>query len=144
MVLICCLAALGRTPQSSTLSPFPQAANPSAPNNLPPDTNASGQVASEASNSQKTTVRGCLSQSSDGNFMLSDNSGNSFQLRGETSQLNSYVGKEVRVDGIAMPSSGISAGSMASSTSTGSSATPFSIGDVHKIADTCPSGSNMK
>ena len=33
--------------------------------------------------------------------MLADSSGTNFQLRGDTSQLNNYIGNEVRVDGIA-------------------------------------------
>jgi hypothetical protein len=103
--------------------------------------------ASQASNSQTTTVRGCLSQSADGNFMLADSSGNSFQLRGATAQLSNYIGKEVKVNGMAMPNSGSNAGAMSSSTSStsssGATATQFSVSDVHKVADACPTGSSM-
>jgi hypothetical protein len=152
LVLGCCLVAVAQTgstpnqtPPSSTPSIFPQdqtgqvpsnPAVPADPTAIPPDTKASGRVAnSQASNSQETTVQGCLSQSSVGNFMLVDNSGNNIQLRGEASQLNSYLGKEVRVDGIAMPSAP-SAGAMSSGSSSGAT-TQFSVSNVHKVSDVC-------
>ncbi len=168
LLLGCCLAASAQmgstpnqTPPASTPSTFPQdqtgqaPANPSTPADpsaLPPDTSASGQMsrdhASQASNSQTTTVEGCLSQSSDGNFTLADNSGNSFQLRGDISQLNSFIGEQVRVDGISIPSSGAGAGAMSSSTSststspTGAAATQqLSVSNVHKVADSCSTSS---
>src|ERR1700687_1255687 len=123
LLLGCCLSATAQTgstpnqtPPVSTPSTFPQdqtgqlpsnPATPADPSAIPPDTNAPGRMthdqakdqASPASSSQATTIQGCLSQSSQGNFMLADNSGNKFQLRGDTSKLNSYIGKEVKVDG---------------------------------------------
>lgn len=168
LLLGCCLAAtaqMGSTPNQappgSTPSTFPQdqtvpshPVNPADRSANPPDTNAPGQMthdhagdqAGRASSSQVTTIQGCLSQSQ-GNFMLADNSGNKFQLRGDTSKLNSYIGKEVKVDGMAA-SGGSNAGAMASSTSTSSgsgtetgTATQFSVSDVHKVADACTMGS---
>jgi Protein of unknown function (DUF5818) len=47
----------------------------------------------------KVTVEGCLS-GGDGNFLLTDNSGNSYQLTGDTARLNNHVGHTVRVTGI--------------------------------------------
>jgi len=157
ILLSCSLAAVAQQgaapPPASTPSTFPQAgqtpANPTTPADpsaIPPDTNAPGQMrrdhasdqsATQAGNTQKTTVQGCLSQSSDGNFMLADSSGSNIQLRGDTSRLNSYIGKEIRVDGIASPSSGSNAGAMSSSTSGAGSSTQFSVSGVHKVADTC-------
>jgi hypothetical protein len=126
LLLGCCLAAVAQTG--------------STPNQTMPS--------STASNSQATTVQGCLSQSSEGDFMLADNSGNNFQLRGDTSQLNSYIGKEVRVKGIAMTNSGSPAGAMSSSTSSSGSssgaATQFSVSNVQKVADTCATASTNK
>jgi hypothetical protein len=167
LLLGCCLAAVAQTgstpnqtPPSSTPSTFPQdqtgqtpsnPAPPGDPSAIPPDTKAPGQMANQAtqaSNSQATTVQGCLSQSSEGNFVLADNSGNNFHLRGDTSQLNSYIGKEVRVEGIATNNSRSPAGAMSSSTtSSGSSSgatTQFSVSSVHKVADTCTTASTNK
>ena len=147
-----CLAAVAQTgstpnqtPPMSTPSTFPQdqtgqtpsnPATPSSPSAIPPDTSANGPT---ASNSQTTSVQGCLSQSLDGSFLLVDNSGNSFQLRGDTAQLKDYVGKEIRVNGMAMPDSASTAGAMASSTSGSSeSSTQMSVNKVHKVSDSCP------
>ncbi len=94
-----------------------------------------------ATNSQVTTIEGCLSQSPDGNFMIADSSGNSFQLRGDTAKLNQNLGKQVRVDGMATPNSGSNTGSMSSGSSQ-ATATQFHVSDVHKVADTCAAGSS--
>jgi hypothetical protein len=93
LLLGCWLAAVAQTgpPLMSTPPIFPQdqtgqtpsnPATPADPSAFPPDTKAPGQgeSSSQASNSQATTVEGCLSQSPEGIFMLADNSGNSFQL----------------------------------------------------------------
>jgi hypothetical protein len=110
-----------------------------------------GQAAdqeTQSASSQMTTIQGCLSQSQSGSFMLADNSGNSFQLRGDTAKLASYIGNEVKVDGIAM-TSGTSAGAMSSPSSTDSgslagTATQFNVNSVHKLADTCTTASNSR
>jgi len=131
LVLGCCLAAAAQmgstpnqTPQASTPSTFPQdqtGQTPANPSALPPDTSAAPSAAAttayEASNSQ-TSVQGCLSRDADGKFMVADNSGTSYQLRGDSSQLGDFVGTMVAVDG-AITSSG-SAGAMASPTSSDS------------------------
>lgn len=84
-------------------------------------------------------LRGCLSQSSDGNFMLADNSGHNVQLRGNTSKLNSYVGKEVQVHGARINSTGTNASAMSSDATGNASgaAKQFKVNDVKKISDTC-------
>jgi hypothetical protein len=163
LMLGCCLAAtaqMGSTPNqtspASTPPTFPQdqtgqsPANPANPSAIPPDTNAPGRMgdhatdqSSQASGSQMTTIQGCLSQSSAGNFMLSESSGNSFQLRGDTSQLSSFIGKEVKVDGTAS-TGGSNAGAMSSSSGSGSSSGQFSVSKVHKVADSCATGSSTK
>jgi len=168
ILLSCCLAAasqVGSTPNrnsSSTPPTFPQDQTgqtpsnptmPSGPSAIPPDTSATGQMSHDhANNSEATTLRGCLSQSSDGSFILADNSGNSFQLRGDTSQLSNYVGKEVRVDGMAGSASGSSAGAMsapsspsstssATSSGTSAAASQFNVSNIHKVSDACSTGS---
>jgi len=137
LLLGCCLAAVAQTatdPERNQSGEAP--ANPATAGQ-----SISGQSANPADSSQATTLRGCLSQSSDGNFMLADNSGNNFQLRGDTSQLSIYIGKEVQVHGIGINSSGTNAGAM-SSDATGTSAgiaKQFTVNDVHKVSDTCAS-----
>jgi hypothetical protein len=117
-------------PPQSNPSTFPQGtANPSA---VPPDSS------SQQASNQPTTLEGCLSQSSDGGFILADASGNNYQLRGDTTHLNAYLGKQVRVEGMAIPDTGTSAGAMASSYGSSAGGTnQFSVNHVHKVADTC-------
>lgn len=152
-LLLCCsliaAAQMGSTPsqsgsQSATPSTFPQdqtgqsPSNPSTPSNpsaMPPDSSATG------SNAQVSSVEGCLSQSPDGGFILADAMGNSYMLRGDTTELSSYLGKDVRVDGMAIPKS--NAGSMASSSSAEASSTQqFSVQHARKIADNCSTSSS--
>jgi hypothetical protein len=157
LLLGCCLAVVAQTgqpPAASTPSTFPQdqtgqipsnPATPSNPSALPPDTSATGQRSSdstEPSSANATTAQGCLSQSSDGNFILADASGKQFQLHGDTSQLASYIGNEVRVDGTSMTGNATGASSMSSSTSSdpasaSSSAAQFRVTEIHKLSDAC-------
>jgi hypothetical protein len=46
----------------------------------------------------ETTIQGCLS-GSEGNFTLTDDSGNTYQLKGATSKLSKHVGHEVQITG---------------------------------------------
>lgn len=158
IVLGCCLAAAAQmgstpnqTPPASTPSTFPQdqtgqtPSNPTSPSNpsaIPPDTSATrtGQTTDQASASSQASVQGCLSRGSDGNFMLADNSGNNFQLRGDTSQLTGFVGNQVRIDGTTASSE---AGAMSSPSSTDSSGASsgatkqLNVSSVHKLSETC-------
>src|SRR5438046_1404718 len=57
----------------------------------PPDT-------SKQTGSSQNKVEGCL-QGSDGNFTLSDSSGTTYQLQGDTAKLSEHVGHEVQITG---------------------------------------------
>jgi hypothetical protein len=172
LLLGCCLGAaaqMGSTPnqmpQPSTPPTFPQTqtgqtpsnpTTPADPSAIPPDTHAPRPISrdqtSQAGDSHTSTVQGCLSRSSNGNIMLADKSGKRFQLSGESSQLNSYVGNEVKVDGVAVSKSGATAGSMSSpasptsptSASSSENGTQFNVSDIHKVADTCAAGADTK
>lgn len=60
--------------------------------------------ASTPSSSSKTTIEGCLS-GSDGNFSLTDKSGTTYQLTGDTAKLDKHVGHTMEVTGMATSSS---------------------------------------
>jgi hypothetical protein len=66
-----------------------------------------GSSQTGADSSSQTTVRGCL-QSSDGNYLLTDKSGTTYQLQGETSKLSEHVGHEVQITGSNLSSSATS------------------------------------
>lgn len=164
LMLGCCLAAVAQTgstpnqnPPMTTPSTFPQdqtgqspsnPVNPADPSALPPDTRAPGSMSHDHTGERPvsappTSLVGCLSQSSEGNFILADSSGKNFRLRGDASQLNSLIGKQVRVDGIATNSDSHAAGSMSSnSASDPSSESAFSVSNVHKLADACSGSSS--
>ena len=165
VLLGCCLVATAQTnsPQNpSNTVPTPSTPSPSAfppnsagggrtpsPSAMPgsstasPDVNqAPGSMANDQATSAQATMEGCLSQSSDGTFTLSDNSGTSYQLRGEASQLSDNVGKEVRINGTILNSSAsTAAGAMSSrnpeTPTPGASSKQFVVSRVEKIADTC-------
>lgn len=162
LLLGCCLAATAQTtpnqtPPVSTPPTFPQdqtgQASPADRSAIPPDTNAPETTSGEAAgrqtqmpSSQMTSLQGCLSQSQAGNFILADISGNSFQLSGDTAKLAGYIGNQVKVDGIALPARP-GTGSMSSPASTDSGSSPgtaaeFSVSKIHKMADSCATGSD--
>lgn len=152
LVLSCCLGAaaqMGSTPNqippASTPPTFPQeqtGQSPTNPSAMPPDTSAppTADRSSQASNSQ-TSVQGCLSRGSNG-FVLADNSGTSYQLRGDSSQLGDFVGTMVAVDGTITSSD--SAGAMASqpsSNSLDSAGRQLSVSHIRKISASCATSS---
>jgi hypothetical protein len=112
-------------------------------------------------------LEGCLS-SSNGNYMLTDNSGNTYHLSGDRSELSKHVGQEVRVHGYSgaagsagmhgengMGTSGTSGANQGANAGENTSAgTPppvgsssgsdnwFDVSRVKKTADSCNAGSN--
>ena len=97
--------------------------------------------------SGQTAVEGCL-QGSSGSYTLTDNSGNTYKLEGDTSKLADHVGHEVQITGStaggSSASSGASSsGSSASGTMSGSSQgqQTLTVSDVKHISATCKSAS---
>jgi len=83
------------------------------------------------SGSSRTSIEGCL-QGSNGSFTLTDNSGTTYQLQGDTSKLSKHVGHEVQITGSPSKSN---AGSSTSETSQGGSQDAFSVDKVKHIPD---------
>jgi hypothetical protein len=120
------------------------------------DTTGTAQ-SSSGMNGNETKLRGCLSSSGSG-YTLTDASGTTYQLTGETSKLSSNVNKEVEVKGTTSGASGASGGAAASGagseTSAGSqtAGTPsnsgagqmFNVTKVKKVSNTCNNASQSK
>ena len=108
--------------------------------NYPSQTNPSQTSPSqtETSNSgSQTTVQGCLS-SSDGNYTLTDKSGNSFQLTGDVAKLTEHVGHEVKITGTLNSASASSGSGGNTMGQTGASSQGvLEISSVKHIAKTC-------
>ena len=86
--------------------------------------------------SSRTSIEGCL-QGSNGSFTLTDNSGTTYQLQGDTSKLAKHVGHEVQITGSPSKSS---AGTSTSETA-GSSQQALTVDKVKHISESCKSTS---
>ena len=69
----------------------------------------SNQGADQTNSASSKTVQGCL-QGSNGSFTLTDNSGATYQIAGDTAKLTEHVGHEVQIKGSTSPSSSASTG----------------------------------
>jgi hypothetical protein len=106
-----------------------------------PSNAGSGQAnASQTDPGSETTVQGCV-QGSSGNFTLTDKSGTTYQLGGDTSKLAEHVGHEVQIKGTTSgsnPSAGPS-GSNPSGTGAGGSQSTLTVKEVKHMSKTCTS-----
>ena len=103
------------------------ASNPSAGS---PTSASQDQGKSDPSSSQ--TVEGCL-QGSNGSFTLTDKSGTTWQLAGDTSKLTEHVGHEVQIKGSTGGASPTGAGAAAGGQQT------LTVESVKHVAKTCKS-----
>jgi len=100
-------------------------------------TQTSGQTGSTASGGDKT-VQGCLS-GSNGNYMLTDKNGTTYQLTGDTAKLSAHIGHEVRITGTA----GSSSATGAMGTQGNNASQTLSVTSMKHISKTCQSGGAM-
>jgi hypothetical protein len=129
----------------SSTSPSQQPATPDASSTTTQTTTTqTTQTSSDSANS----IEGCLNGSA-GSWTLTDQSGKTWQLAGDTSKLSDHVGHQVRISGTDNSGSGSSSGSMGSSpnpssgtnasgagSSSGSQST-FNVKKVKMISSTC-------
>jgi len=94
-------------------------------------TQTSGQTGSNSSGGN-TTVQGCLS-GSNGNYMLTDKNGATYQLTGDTAKLSAHVGHEVRITGTA----GSSAATGAMGAQGSNASQTLSVTSMKHISKTC-------
>lgn len=77
-------------------------------------------------------------QGSNGSFTLTDNSGTTYQLQGDTSKLSKYVGHDVQITGSTSPTSGSTAASSSSGTSQGGSQQQtLTVDKMKHISESC-------
>jgi hypothetical protein len=94
----------------------------------------SGSSQTGTASSGKTTVEGCL-QSSNGTYTLTDKSGTTYQLQGDSSKLSAHVGHEVKI-------TGTTSGSSATSSSMGTQAggtqqSTLTVESMKHVSKTC-------
>jgi hypothetical protein len=99
---------------------------------------SSSQPSTQTSSSDnQTTVQGCLSGSS-GSYTLTDNSGTTYQLAGDTAKLSDHVGHKVEITGTTTPSSASSGGAATSAGSSGTKAQPtLNVTSFKHISSSC-------
>lgn len=130
-----------------------------------PSTNSSGQTGATTSTTEQTatstTVQGCLTGTT-GNYMLADQSGMIYEVRGDDSQLSANVNKEVEATGTigtrasasatnnpdtsapssaqqgeASASAGNATGTASSGTATAHASKTLEVTSIRKVSDSC-------
>jgi hypothetical protein len=130
LFLLCAVWAFAQTYPSQSTNPGSSQSGQSS---------TSSQTSSSSGN--ETTVEGCLNGSS-GNYTLTDTSGKTWQLSGDTSKLSDHVGHKVQITGTTSSSSGSSGsagstgGAGSSSSSSGSNET-LTVTSMKHISSTC-------
>ena len=142
------------TPQSTTPgtssqpSTSPSSTSPSQqPDTSSTTTQTTTTQTTQTSSDSSTSIEGCLSGSA-GNWTLTDQSGKTWQLAGDTSKLSDHVGHQVRLMGTDNSSSASGSSSPSSSNpSSGAGATgagstsgtqsTFTVNKVKMISSTC-------
>jgi hypothetical protein len=126
------------TPSSSSSPDTSSSGQSSASQSSAGQNGASAPSQSGSMNGSETTIRGCLN-SSGGGYSLTDASGTTYQLQGDTSKLSAHVNNEVEVKGTASGASGAGAGASASAGSAGSTggSQTFNVTKVKKVASSC-------
>lgn len=97
----------------------------------------SGSSQTGTSASGKTTFQGCL-QGSDGNYTLTDKTGTTYQLQGDTAKLSAHVGHEVQITGSTASASTTTNPTTGTPTSAAQQPT-LTVQSVKHISKTCKS-----
>src|SRR5260370_6964860 len=82
-------------------------------------------------------VEGCLS-GSDGNYTLTDQTGTSYKLTGDTAKLSEHIGHEVKITGT--KSSASATGASDTMGQTGGAQQAIEVTSVKHVSKTCKSG----
>ena len=130
----------GTSSQTSPSSTSPSQ-QPAAPDASSTTTQTTTTQTTQTSSDSASSIEGCLSGSA-GSWTLTDQSGKTYQLAGDTSKLSDHVGHQVRISGTDNSSSASSSGSTPSSGATGAgpssgSQPTFTVQKVKMISSTC-------
>jgi hypothetical protein len=109
-----------------------------SPGTTTSDSNSKASTSSDTGMSQTNAggdwIEGCLS-GSDGNYTLTDKTGTSYRLTGDTAKLSEHIGHEVKVSGT--KSSATATGSSDTMGQTGGSQQALQVTSVKHVAKTC-------
>ena len=141
LLAVLILSLMWATAQTTTTSPTQAPTNdPSAsPTNSTRATPSTDAQMSETS-AGGDWVQGCLS-GADGNYTLTDQSGASYRLTGDTAKLSEHIGHEVKISGT--KSTATATGDSDTMGKTNGAQQAIQVTSVKHIAKTCQSGSPM-
>ena len=122
LFLLCAVWAFAQTSPS-------QSSNPGSPQT---DQSATSSQTSPSSDDM-VTVKGCVSGSA-GSYTLTDDSGKTWQLGGDTSKLSDHVGHTVQIKGT---TSGGSSGAAGGSMSGSSGGQTLNVSSIKHVSSTC-------
>ena len=95
---------------------------------------------SQQTSANQTTVQGCLSRSSNG-FTLTDKSGTTYDLAGDTSKLGDHVGHEVQIKGSNTSAAAPAENPNAVGEKQSTAKQTIDVATIKHISDTCSSKS---
>jgi len=147
VLLLCGVWATAQNnPSSQTSSPDPSTSTQSttgssSAGSTAADSSSAGSSQKDSSMSETGTsgnsVEGCLS-GSDGNYTLTDQTGASYKLTGDTAKLSEHIGHEVKITGT--KSSASATGASDTMGQTGGAQQAIEVTSVKHVSKTCKSG----
>jgi hypothetical protein len=88
------------------------------------------------SNANETTIQGCLTGSG-GSYTLTDKSGKTYQLQGDTAKLSDHIGHEVRVIGSESTAAPGSQGATSTTGTTTEAKAKFNVTKMEHVSASC-------
>lgn len=131
--------------QSTSPSSTTPSQQPATPDTSSTTTQTTTTQTTQTSTDNGTSIEGCLGGSA-GNWTLTDQSGKTWQLAGDTSKLSDHVGHQVRITGseaggsasTSGPSSGAGAGAATAGGAASGAQSTFTVKKVKMISSSCP------
>jgi len=153
VLLLCGVWATAQnSPSSQTSSPDPStstqttgstSAGSDSAGSSSTGSNQAGSSQKDSSMSETGTsansVEGCLS-GSDGNYTLTDQTGTSYKLTGDTAKLSEHIGHEVKITGTKSPAS--ATGASDTMGQTGGAQQSIEVTSVKHVSKTCKGGAS--
>jgi hypothetical protein len=138
MLAVLLLSVVWASAQTTTTTPAETAPSSGQSSTTSPSTSGDSSMSQTSANGD--WIQGCLN-GSDGNYTLTDQSGNSYRLTGDTAKLSEHIGHEVKVSGTksSATATGASEGNASSSSmgQTGGSQQTIQVSSVKHVSKTC-------
>jgi hypothetical protein len=128
LLAVLLLSVVWATAQTTTTTTQAPAADPTATTST---STASGTTQTSAGGD---SVQGCLS-GADGNYTLTDQTGASYRLTGDTAKLSEHIGHEVKISGT--KSAATATGASDTMGQTGGAQQAIQVSSVKHVAKTC-------